>query len=221
MSFVNIFQAYSLNGYFILTWAGTILLLHHHIQRVGRIKFWVLVTFPIVFFMSYYISYYQTFNPSSPVTAAISSNFVIPIYMITASVTLCGVLFGIGFWSVARAVPANSHVKDYMIITACGFILYFNSGQATVLQAGYPPYGLANVSFVGLSSFLILIGLYQSAISVAQDAKLRMSTRGYTLQQSSRLLDSIGTSQMVKEIEDKVIKMTQVDAYRLAQQTGV
>jgi hypothetical protein len=221
MSFVNLFQAYSLNGYFLLTWAGTILLLRHHIQRVGRIRFWTLVTFPIIFFMGYYISNYQTLNPSSPVTAAISSNLIKPIYLITTSTTLCGILFGIGFWSVARVVPADSPVKDYMIITAWGFILYFNCGQATVLQAGYPPYGLASVSFVGLSSFLILTGLYQSAISVAQDAKLRKSIQTSTLQQSSKLLDSIGTSQMVKEIEDKVINMTQEDAYSLAQQSGV
>jgi hypothetical protein len=50
MSYVSIFQAYSLNAYFVLTWAGTIVLLRHHIQRVGRIKFWALVTFPITFY---------------------------------------------------------------------------------------------------------------------------------------------------------------------------
>lgn len=152
MSLVNIFQAYSLNAYFLLTWAATILLLRHHIQRLGRLKFWVVVTFPLVFFMSYYISYYQTFNPSSPVATAISSNLRIPIFMITASTTLCGILFGIGFWSLAKGLPPGNRVKDYMIITACGFILYLNCGQATVLQAAYPPYGLANVSFVGLAA---------------------------------------------------------------------
>jgi hypothetical protein len=39
MSVVNIVQTYSLNGYFLLTWGGTILLLRHHIQRVGKVKF--------------------------------------------------------------------------------------------------------------------------------------------------------------------------------------
>jgi hypothetical protein len=171
--------------------------------------------------MSYYISYYQTFNPSSPVTAAISSNLMIPIYLITTSTTLCGILFGLGFWSLARALPADSRVKDYMIITACGFILYFNCGQATVLQAAYPPYGLANVSFVGLASFLILVGLYNSAISVAQDAKLRKSIKNSTLQQSSKLLDTIGTAQMTEEIENKVLRMTKDSALTLTQQSGV
>jgi hypothetical protein len=108
-----------------------------------------------------------------------------------------------------------------MVITAYGFILFLSAGQATVLQAAYPPYGLANVSSIGLASFLILTGLYNSAISVAQDAKLRKSIQTSIVQQSSGLLDSIGTSQMVKEIEDKVINLTQEDAFRLAQQSGV
>src|SRR5262249_36108769 len=74
MSVVNLVQTYSLNGYFLLIWGGTILLLRYHIQRVGKVKFWVLVCFPVVFFLSYEISYYQSFYPSSPVTTAISSN---------------------------------------------------------------------------------------------------------------------------------------------------
>lgn len=40
MYVVNVVQTYSLNGYFLLIWGGTILLLRHHIQRVGRVKFW-------------------------------------------------------------------------------------------------------------------------------------------------------------------------------------
>jgi hypothetical protein len=38
MYVVNVVQAYSLNGYFLLIWGGTILLLRHHIQRVGRVS---------------------------------------------------------------------------------------------------------------------------------------------------------------------------------------
>jgi hypothetical protein len=171
--------------------------------------------------MNYEISLYQNFFPSSPVTTAISASLTLPILLYTFSGNVGGVLFGIGFWSVSRAVNQHSHVRDYMFITAYGFILYFTAGGATVLQAGYPPFGLANVSFVGLASFLILTGLYQSAISVAQDIKLRQSIKTSTVQQSSKLLDSIGTAQMTKEIEEKVMKMTQDNAARLMQESGV
>jgi hypothetical protein len=51
---------------------------------------------------------------------------------------------------------------------------------------------------------LILTGLYNSAVSVARDVKLRRSIKSSALLQSSELLDSIGTAQITKEIEDKV-----------------
>ncbi|HEY7080237.1 MAG TPA: hypothetical protein VH500_11080 [Nitrososphaeraceae archaeon] len=221
MFVVSTVQTYSLIGYFVLTWGGTILLLHHHIQRVGRIKFWTLVTLPLVYFMSYYITLYQTIYPTSPVTAAVSSNLALPILLYTYAIIVCGILFGLGFRSVSKSVSRGSDVRDYMIITAYGFILFFNAGDATVLQAGYPPFGLANVSFVGLSSFLIFVGLYNSAISVAQDAKLRASIKESvrkSMVKQSNLLESIGTAQMEEQIEKSVMSLTKEKEKLISQQ---
>jgi hypothetical protein len=108
-----------------------------------------------------------------------------------------------------------------MVITAYGFILFHTAANATVLQAAYPPYGLANVSFVGLASFLRFTGRYNSAVSVAQDVKLRKSIKTSALQQSSKLLDSIGTAEVTKEIKRKVISMTEQTASSLMEQSGV
>jgi hypothetical protein len=220
MSVVSAVQSNSLIGYFVLMWGGTIILLRQHIQRVGRVKFWVLVSLPLIYFISYYVSLNQILNPTSPVTQAISSNLLLPVLIYTFATTACGILFGIGFWSVARSVSHSSNVRDYMIITAYGFILFLNSAQATVLQAGYPPFGLANVSFVGLSSFLILTGLYNSAISVAQDARLRQSIKN-TAVEESKLLGSIGTAEMQREIENKVTVLTKNNADAIEQTGGI
>jgi hypothetical protein len=108
-----------------------------------------------------------------------------------------------------------------MILTAYGFILFFTAGGATVLQAGYPPFGLANVSFVGLAAYLILTGLYQSTISIAQDVKLRRSIKNATLQESSKFLDTLGTAQMEKQLQDTVMKISKDNASTLAEQSGV
>jgi hypothetical protein len=67
MSVVVIAQNNSPLGYIMLTWCGTILLMHYNIQRVGRVKFWILVTLPLIYFMSYNISLYQSLYPDSPV----------------------------------------------------------------------------------------------------------------------------------------------------------
>ena len=65
----------------------------------------------------------------------------------------------------------------------------FTSNQSIVLvDASYPPFGLATISFMRLSSYLILVGVYSSAISIVQDVNLRKSIRK-TVEQYSDLLD--------------------------------
>jgi hypothetical protein len=53
----------------------------------------------------------------------------------------------------------------------------------------------------------MLVGIYSSAISVAEDSNLRKSIRDFALSQS-RLLDSIGSAQMEQEIEKRVLVFT-------------
>lgn len=87
-----------------------------------------------------------------------------------------------------------------MIIAAYGFLLFYIAGSALVFQAAYPPYGLISVAFTGFSCYLIFNGLYFSAISVSQDASLRQSIRKSVMEQS-KLLDSIGTAEMEREVQ--------------------
>jgi hypothetical protein len=73
---------------------------------------------------------------------------------------------------------------------------------------------------VGPFSYLILIGLYGSAIFIAEDTKLRQSIRTST-KDELKLLDSIGISQVQREIEAKVTAATKTDAAILTQQSGI
>ena len=88
-----------------------------------------------------------------------------------------------------------------MIISAFGLALIFGSQQAIILaNKPYPPFGLATISFLGLSSYLMLIGIYSPAVSVSEDSKLRNLIRNFAVK-DSRLLDSIGTAQMERDRE--------------------
>ena len=84
--------------------------------------------------------------------------------------------------------------------------MIFASEQAIILvNKPYPPFGLPTISFLGLSSYLLLlIGIYSSAISVSEDSKLRQSIRNSALRET-KLLDSIGMAQMEQEIQRRVI----------------
>jgi hypothetical protein len=73
---------------------------------------------------------------------------------------------------------------------------------------------------MGLSSYLILIGIYSSAISISEDINLRKSIRKVTKQQSD-LLSGIGTSQMQKELEKRVMKIVKENSDTMTEETGV
>jgi len=101
-------------------------------------------------------------------------------------------------------------IKGLMIISAYGFILLFISNQVTLVAASYPPFGAATITYFGLSSFMILVGLYASAISVSQDAALRKSIRKSVIDRS-KLLGTIGDAEMQRETEKWVKNLDRID----------
>jgi hypothetical protein len=128
----------------------------------------------------------------------------------TLSKPIGGIIFGIGFWLIARNIQKSNVVRSYLIISAYGFLLLFASNQALVLTfTHYPPFGLVTISFVGLSSYLVLVGIFSSAISISEDANLRREIRHLAIRES-KLLDSIGRAQVEEEIRKRVLHMTRV-----------
>ena len=175
----RLYSSYVISGIgsFLSMWISTTLLLRHHSRKLGRAKFWVIVTIPLVYFMSPFIPSFlsqvaASFVNSDPISAGVLITLIFAI-----SKPAGGILFGVAFWTVARAIRESSLVRDYMIMSAFGVVVLFVSSQGTVINAYYPPFGLVTVSYVGLSSFMMIIGLYSSAISVSQDDKLRKTIR--------------------------------------------
>jgi hypothetical protein len=117
-------------------------------------------------------------------------------------------LFGTGFLIIARLFPAKSIMRKYIIISAFGFALFFTTNQAIVLTfLPFPPYGLVAASFTGIASYLVMIGIYSSAISMAQDSKLRQVIRKVTSNQIS-FLENIGLSETEDTISRRVLEIT-------------
>jgi hypothetical protein len=204
---------------FILMWIATALILYHYSKKLGRGKYWIVVSIPLVYFLfqfqPFFLSLFTLLLKSDTLFFSIILTLVFSV-----SKPVGGVLFGIAFWSVARSIR-RSAVRDYMIISAFGFMLLFTSNQATVLiTAPYPPFGLATVSFMVLASYLISIGVYSAAVSIAQDVKLRQSLRK-SVEQQSNLLDNIGTSQMEQEVQKKVVKVMKELSYQTEEKTGI
>ncbi len=107
-----------------------------------------------------------------------------------------------------------------MIIAAYGLLLFYIAGSAIAAQAAYPPFGLVSISFTGLACYLIYTGLYSSAVIVSQDLDLRLAIRK-TVSEQSKLLDSIGTAHMEKELQYKVLAITKEHSDMMVEETGI
>lgn len=205
---------------FILTWAATAVLLHHYSQNLGRIKYWIIVSLPLVYFLSQFLSLslnvFLSLLQSDPIFFGILLTFAFSL-----SKAAGGIFFGIAFWTMSRGIKRSNTLKEYLTFSAYGIVMLFISNQAVVLvSVPYPPFGVVAITFVGLSSYLMLIGIYFSAISVSQDINLRQYIHRI-LAKDSKLLDGIGTAQMQQEIERKVLAITKERQGLMEEETGV
>jgi hypothetical protein len=203
---------------FTLWWIATALLLKHYSQRLGKGKYWLIIALPLTYFLLQFLPSIQdlfSLLPNSP------DIFTIVTIIFTISKPVGGVLFGAAFWILVRSLGHANIVKHYMIICAYGLILIFVSNQAPVLlNFSYPPFGLATISFLGLSGYLTVVGVYFSATSVSQDIELRRTIRTYTINQS-KLLDDISYAQMQQKIEKTVLDLSKKQEEEMVQQTGL
>jgi hypothetical protein len=203
---------------FILTWIATVFVLRHYSRKLGMVKYWVLVSIPLVYFLTQFQPF--AFLYSSYALADPTSFGIIYTVIFSASKPVGGLLFAAAFWTMAKKITSKQ-VRDYMIIAAFGLALIFGSEQAIVLaNRPYPPFGLPTVSFLGMSAYLVLVGIYSSAISISEDSKLRQSIRNFALKET-KLLDSIGMAQMEQQIEKRVVALTKQNQDRLAEESGI
>jgi hypothetical protein len=187
---------------FIILWGATVLLLHEYIQK-WRIRHWILVCIPLIYYLSTFVDSFGVYIPSSD-----SEWFWYYLYSSLNS-TAGGLLFGFTFLMVDRNIR-NDMIRGHMMIIAYGFILMFISNQVTLIASSYPPIGAETLCYLGLSTFMILVGLYASAISVSQDAAIRKSIRKSVLGRS-KLLGSIGDAEMHNEIEKWVKNLSTME----------
>jgi uncharacterized membrane protein len=188
---------------FVILWAATVIVLRNYSKSIGKIKYWILVCLPLLYFMSQFVTFFfdlfSYFLGENPAYYGILLSLIFSI-----SKSVGGILFGLGFWTMAMTLKKPNALSDFLTITAIGFILLFVSDQAlSLISVPYPPFGLSSVAVVGIASYLILIGLYYSAVSVSTNIDLRKFISS-SAKRDYNLLRSIGSAQMEGHI-DKIV----------------
>jgi hypothetical protein len=200
---------------YVLTWIATVMLLRPYIERFGKVRFWVMMGAPMI----YYLIEFPLFSLGF-YTPSQNSNAMINILIFSLSAIFTGILFGVAFLSIARTLKIGTPARNYMIIAAYGFVLFYIAGSASTSQAAYPPYGLISVSFTGLSCYLIYNGLYFSAVSISQDMTLRQTIKKSVMEQS-KLLHSMGTGEMENEIQKQILTVARKTSKSMTDKTGI
>ena len=175
---LNLAKTVSFVVAFVLMWLSTAVLLKRYYHKMGKIKYYILTSVPLVFFVIQFplllTDVFGSLIISDPTFYGIL--FTVIFFL---SNTVGGIFFGIAFWATARTIKESKTVRNYMVICSFGLILFFisNSAFTVWINLPFPAYGLASISYTGLSSYLILIGIYSSAVTVASDSRLRQSIR--------------------------------------------
>jgi hypothetical protein len=183
---------------FLVIWVATMALLNQYKYRLGKIRYYALTIIPLIYFIfPFHTNFANLLSPfllSSPIAVS-----VIYTILFSASKQVGAFLFSLSFLIASRAVP-NDSVKKSLLISCIGMTILFSCVEITPLQYKVlPPYGLITEAFIPLGTFLLLVGIYISAINISQDGDLRRDFRKRATAQLT-LLRTIGIAQMEKEL---------------------
>jgi hypothetical protein len=203
-SLVSAFDILSLAA-FLLMWIATVKLFSQFRYKMGTVKFYVLMSIPLVYYIFPFQGYYgDVFFPlliSSPVIFTI-----IYILLFSATKQVGAFFFGLTFWS-ASSLVYDELLRKSLLVSFIGMTIIFASIELAPLQfRTYPPFGLVTEAYIPIGAYLLFVGIFTSAVQISQNAELRkVFYRNASAQLD--LFKSIGVSQMEKELEEKVKSM--------------
>jgi len=199
----KLIQDYILIISFSLMWLATALLMKNYSNIKGLIKYWGIMFISLIYFIGQFQPMFFGFISLSTISTTLGDiGYTI---FVSAAKPVAGVMFGLIFWIISRKIDKRT-TKEYLLIAGFGIMMLFASNQSTGLSlTPLPPFGIITAAFFGLSTYLLFIGLYSSAVSVSHDSTLRKQAKIYANQLI--LLDRIGTPEMKQHTESIVSRV--------------
>ena len=193
---------------FVSIWITTALIMNNYREKLmNSIVYWSILCIPLIYFLVIYFYQYIFGNllisylAIDPITVSILMTTVLSL-----SKPIGGVTFAFVFWKISKTVGYEKNLKTYMIISGWGILLIFGADQALVQTlTPYPPFGLATITILSIAAFLMLVGIYNSAVLVSANNDLRKSIYKHALE--SKLLGQIGRAEMENELQKTVTKI--------------
>jgi hypothetical protein len=183
---------------FVSVWIASALLLSTYSRRMGKIRYWTIISIPLIYFLFPFeknvVDIFRSLALSSPVLYG-----VLDVTLFSATKQIGALFFSLVFLAASTLVTKHE-MQKYLLISGMGTaILYASIEIDTLLYATYPPFGVVTVSFIPIGSYLLFTGILRSASLVSRDKELRKEFYN-TAASQLRLLKTIGVTQMEKEL---------------------
>jgi hypothetical protein len=208
---------YLSTGVFLMFVIGSATMLHHYAKKMGRLKFWVLILLPLVYYTGNLVDNAGLYVPETD-----EEFFYYYLYSSTTSI-VGGGLLAFAFWNISKALSPNKAVMSYLRLCAYGFLINSIATLGAISAAPYPPFGIVSFSILTLSTYIIILGLYSTAVSIAQDVKLRKYIRDLT-KENLGFLSNIGQAQLERQVQSKAADLenvVKVQRIELEKESGI
>ena len=161
---------------FLLGWLLTVYMLKQYSRRIGKYKFWILVSLPLFFYLIRYegiIFSYFNLNDliNLPVVGIIYPSIKDAIYtaFLNSNIQTTGIFFGLSFLTILLKLK-NSLLQNYMIITIIGMMILFGSRDFhSIFLNSVPPNGTITISFMPIGAFMLFTGILSFLRLAARD----------------------------------------------------
>lgn len=214
------YQSYTLMTYILLFWISSIFLLHHHIKKLGKVKFIILVTLPIViFYFQFIYQYNELYSLNDELKFDENVIYSIQVFILVLCYAGVGIFFGLGLRSVANLMKFSPNIENYLKMASYGIMLFILAANSTIVAIGIPPYGIPSMIFLPFASILIYVGIYYSVIAISNDVTVRKYIKNSTLNEL-KILGKFAESQMIDNMKDKVLKMSKQYSDQLHKQSN-
>jgi hypothetical protein len=196
---------------FLLAWLVTVLMLKDYTKHRNKLVYWIIFALPLIFFLPRYeiALYYFSSHQVDNILTSINLNSDIYGYqtlntLINSNLQVGGAFFGMAFLVIAAKLTSEREQRKSLIITGIGIMFLFASKDiSTLIISSYPPLGAVSIAFMGIASYMVYAGIYNTAAHAARDKKLRRDLR-VNIESNMKLLRSIAASQDRSEMEKNV-----------------
>lgn len=196
----------SLNTYFSLIsfiglWIPTIFLLQTYSKRVGKIKYLILICIPLLYFLLPFLIYEFSLLDNMFLEYGRQFNLFISIFLGPYQ-QVGGILFGFTFLILVKKTE-QKETKILLRTAGIGITLLFGSTVITNSFITAPPFGLITISFVGIASYMLLIGIFTLSIQLSKNYIIRRELNTH-LKDQFNLFNNIGLAETERLLERKV-----------------